>query len=415
MILKRGFFVKMVLVALLLMAGCNDDNVNETVTTDAVKPEVSITSPAAWQEFDTTMVTVSALVTNSATVEGITFFIDGDSVITLSNYPYSVELELDSAGSHTVIARGGNATGVGYSQLITFSVIQQETADSTNSEPPAPPYLTSPAAWQEFDTTLVPLGAVVTNDEEVEGITFYVDGDSVMTLYNYPYEFEFQLESKGTHTLIAKAYNEYGGSYSELITFSVVTENGGDSLYFAPLPYITKPAQWQEFNDLNVPFSFMINNLQYFNYLAVFIDGDSVAALYNSPFSYQHNFSDAGTHTAMAKAVDIAGNYYYSSLITYNIIGADSKSPTAVITFPANYHLAAGTQLTVKVAAADDKAVQRVELLVDGESTAVLNNAPFNFDIDITGYTSGDHTFLAVAYDEAGNTGLSQLINITIP
>jgi len=144
------------------------------------------------------------------------------------------------------------------------------------------------------------------------------------------------------------------------------------------------------------------------------IDGVAVATDTSSPYTFAWNTNAVlnGSHTLTAKAVDAAGNSNTSSVsvIVNNVL--DTTVPTIVITSPGD-----GSRVTsnvsVKVNAADNIAVTKVELYVDGMLQGVSTAAPFTTKWNTVKAAKGPHTLSCKAYDSAGNAGLSQLVSVT--
>jgi Bacterial Ig domain/Disaggregatase related repeat/TGF-beta propeptide len=91
-------------------------------------------------------------------------------------------------------------------------------------------------------------------------------------------------------------------------------------------------------------------------------------------------------------------------------------APTVSIASPAAGGVVRG-QVTVSVAASDDRRVDRVELHVDGSSTASGTAAqpPFNIAWNTTGLSNASHTLAAWAFDDAGNvTKMSPALSVTV-
>ena len=70
--------------------------------------------------------------------------------------------------------------------------------------------------------------------------------------------------------------------------------------------------------------------------------------------------------------------------------------------------------LEVAVDASDNKMIERVEYLLDGNVVARSIEAPFKVTINIAGLSAGKHTLQAIAYDFAGNAGKSKVFTFTI-
>lgn len=113
----------------------------------------------------------------------------------------------------------------------------------------------------------------------------------------------------------------------------------------------------------------------------------------------------AGTHPCV-----MAGNTPVTVTATFSL---DRTAPTATITSPASGTSVSGS-VNVTVNAADNVAVTRVELWVDGAPVATGTAAPWSLAWDSTVKPNGAHSLLAKAYDAAGNVGSSTSISVTV-
>lgn len=78
--------------------------------------------------------------------------------------------------------------------------------------------------------------------------------------------------------------------------------------------------------------------------------------------------------------------------------------PTSVLQKAKKDHI-----LEVAVDASDNKAIERVEYLLDEKVVARSSEAPFKTTISLAGLSKGEHKLQAVAYDFAGNEGKSKV------
>jgi len=188
----------------------------------------------------------------------------------------------------------------------------------------------------------------------------------------------------------------------------------------APLPDITPPSIG--FNSPtngasvigNVTISVLATDNRAVSSVTLRIDGAAAATDTSSPYTFAWNTNAVlnGSHTLTATAVDAAGNSDASSVsvIVNNVL--DTTSPTATITSPTD-----GTKVTtnvsIKVNAADNVSVTRVELYVDGMLQGVSTTAPFTTKWNTAKAAKGPHILLCKAYDSAGNVGQSQLVSVS--
>jgi len=115
--------------------------------------------------------------------------------------------------------------------------------------------------------------------------------------------------------------------------------------------------------------------------------------------------------TYWVRAVDAGGNRSASTAGAL-LEAPDVTPPTVAVTSPAAGAPVYGP-VPVTVDAADDRAVTRVDLLVDGVVVGSSTQAPFT--ITWTSSSAGGHTLAARARDAAGNTTDSAPVVVTVP
>ncbi|MCA9342858.1 hypothetical protein KC950_02495 [Candidatus Saccharibacteria bacterium] len=111
------------------------------------------------------------------------------------------------------------------------------------------------------------------------------------------------------------------------------------------------------------------------------------------------------------QVVNIVGaNNLYSANYT-----VDTAAPTTSITAPANNAvIGSGETVSITASATDTSAVSSVDILIDGSVKATLSSAPYNYSWNTNGVSLGAHTIQSRARDSYGNTGSSQIINVTV-
>ena len=97
-----------------------------------------------------------------------------------------------------------------------------------------------------------------------------------------------------------------------------------------------------------------------------------------------------------------------------NLLGASTAVADAIA--PSVEASAAGSSGTITVIAnaSDNVGVSDVEFLVDGVLAGSDASSPYTLDIDSTTLANGTHTLSAVAYDAAGNAGVSPTVNFSV-
>ena len=148
--------------------------------------------------------------------------------------------------------------------------------------------------------------------------------------------------------------------------------------------------------------------------LTVTIDGQPAGTFSSGPYSLIWDTSSAanGTHTLSAVAKDTAGNAASTSVtVTVSNATLDTIAPVVTITSPTNgYKLGANLQVTV--AASDNVGVVKNELYIDGKLAATSTTAPFTLKSATKKLGAGTHTIQCRAYDNAGNSSLSQQVGV---
>jgi len=91
----------------------------------------------------------------------------------------------------------------------------------------------------------------------------------------------------------------------------------------------------------------------------------------------------------------------------------DTTAPSASISSPTDGSTVSGVT-SVDVLAFDDRGVSRVELYVDGALLGADSASPFSFAWDTSGASPGTHTLQAKAFDAAGNSSSSPVIQVNI-
>src|SRR5881396_213790 len=95
-------------------------------------------------------------------------------------------------------------------------------------------------------------------------------------------------------------------------------------------------------------------------------------------------------------------------LQTGSAFAMDTTAPTISITAPSSGATVSGAvQWTVQ--ASDNVGVNNVMFFIDGRTYAVSFTAPYFTNVATTALSNGQHTWLAIAYDAAGNEARAQI------
>jgi exonuclease III len=114
---------------------------------------------------------------------------------------------------------------------------------------------------------------------------------------------------------------------------------------------------------------------------------------------------------------DASPSDHYGIIVEYQRPGSnpipDTTAPTVSITSPVANATVAGT-IDVAMSARDDRAVARVDLLVDGTVIGSATTAQYRQAWDTSTVVNGSHMLRARAYDTSGNAGDSVAVWVTV-
>ena len=275
--------------------------------------------------------------------------------------------------------------------------------------------ITSPLAGATVSGT-ASVAATAADAVGVVRVEFFADGARFATATATPYgaAWDTAALANGAHALQAKAYDAAGNVGASAVVNVTVANAVSD--HTAPTAAISSPASNAT---LSGTASITANASDDVGVVKVEfrVDGALIATATTSPWSASWVTTGAanGSHSLTAKAFDAAGNSGTSAAVTVNVNNAtpDTTAPTASLTAPAAGATLSGST-TITAAAADNVAVTKVEVWLDGALLASDPSAPYAAAWDTTAAANGAHTLVAKAYDAAGNVGTSAAVSVTV-
>ncbi len=282
-----------------------------------------------------------------------------------------------------------------------------------------PVKVTDPNGYTTY--SMLPKGLVYAADHgaKVAVISFEVNGASALNTAA-----QYFIEKGGLVFTAGGNTGNYIADPSNPYTISVSGTTSTDGNYGSYGPYI----------DLSAPAIGIYTTINGGGYGAV--SGTSfatpltagVAALM---FSANPNLTPANVESILKASANDLGAPGYDQVFGYGRINAsyalqlatnqtstdpvtvDTTAPTVAISSPTTSATVTGT-LTVSVSAADNVAVAKTELYIDGVLKGSDSNAPYEFSIDTTSLSSGTHTLQAKAFDTSNNDATSTPVTITV-
>lgn len=150
----------------------------------------------------------------------------------------------------------------------------------------------------------------------------------------------------------------------------------------------------------------------------LYVDGALFSSDTASPYTFAwdtYGYANSD-HELVAVAYDTAGNEGRSVVTTVTVANEgddDTQAPLVALTSIDNGASVSGG-ITVNVSATDEGGVAVVELYVDGQLLGEDITSPYAFFWDTTAYDNGTYELVAVAYDTAGNRGVSQALLVNV-
>ncbi|MBD3226519.1 MAG: hypothetical protein GF313_17470 [Caldithrix sp.] len=261
------------------------------------------------------------------------------------------------------------------------------------------------------------------DDDEISKVWFYIDGTKYGDITKSPYEQELSIDGfeKGvTHVIQSAARDKEGNaSYSPPVRFTIAETPD----VIDPSVIIVNP-QGGQVVEGTVRIVAHAEDERSIKNVGFFINGDSVGNDFQYPYTYEwntSNFSDSTEHTIFAKAFDSGNNVAVSPVIGVTVYprsveAPDVTPPTAFFLYPVTGSTITG-EITVSADLYDNEEVVKSEFYVDGIKEREVTNpdSPWIFNWNSTNKADSTlHTLYIKAYDEAGNTGTSELMTVTI-
>jgi thermitase len=249
----------------------------------------------------------------------------------------------------------------------------------------------------------------------VTRVEFYLNGTGVATNANAPatYSWDTTLYGNGSYTLQARAYDA-AGNVGTSTSVPVTVQNPVPDTT-PPTAQITAPANGSTLSgtvSVKIAASDNVGVTLVEYYLNGTLAGSGGGA--TTAFSWNTTLYPNGSYTLQVRAYDAAGNVGTSALLTVSVRNSvpDTTPPAVRIASPTGGTITAKTT-PVSVAASDNVAVTRVDLLVDGKKYGTSTSATPTFNWNTSKLSRGSHTLQSLAYDAAGNSARSSIVTVS--
>lgn len=92
----------------------------------------------------------------------------------------------------------------------------------------------------------------------------------------------------------------------------------------------------------------------------------------------------------------------------------DTTAPIVSVTAPANGSSSVQGNLPVSIQATDNVGIASVEIFIDGVTRSTLTSPPYNYSLNTSSMTVGNHSMSATARDIAGNQSQTSAVSFTL-
>jgi len=334
-------------------------------------------------------------------------------------WTYQWNTWLTSDGTHTLTAKAYDSLhNVGITS-ITVNVFN----GNSDAIPPTGS-ITSPLSGSTIsgEVTLAASASDNTGGSGVKRVEFYRDsGVLIGPSSTSPYRalWNTTTVSNGAHSFYVRVFDNANNVFTS--TSITATVNNVVSDTTIPSVSITAPASGATVSGTIMVAVTATDNVGVAS-VTVSVDGIDLGTDTTTPYTLVWDTTTVtnGSHTLRATARDVAGNTTSASItVTVSNLGTDTTPPTTTITAPASGATVSGT-VTVAVTATDPtvanqttSGVRDVTFVIDNVILATDSTAPYSFIWDTTTVANGNHTLLATAEDNAGNS-ITVSITVTV-
>jgi chitinase len=270
-------------------------------------------------------VTIAIESTDDEEVDKVWFYLDNEVKGTSSKPNAQFEINVTQYAdnqTHVLLAAAADKAGnIGYSTQITVTI-----SDADDITPPTV-QIVNPIEGQVVEGE-VKILASADDNRGVDRVAFYIDGDSITAVTDYPYEYNWPtggLSDSTSHGIFVKAYDIFGNwTVSPVIRVTVFPRSND---VIAPAMILLYPLA-ESILTGTVRVAISASDNIGVTRMEFFVDGGTTPnaqpnySKTSAPWIYDWNtanWADSGSHTLFVKAYDLAGNVGTLGPIAYTI------------------------------------------------------------------------------------------------
>lgn len=274
--------------------------------------------------------------------------------------------------------------------------------------------IVAPKDGHIIDKPVLEIMAEASDDIGISHVEFYLDEAPFAKVLSPPYSatYDFTPVPAGRHYLTAKAEDAAGNS-------GMSAKVSIDRPATVTIEY---PADNSTISENISGFRFLASD-QVFGPVRLDIDNTLVHTVQietpttgpvTIPYEWDITGYPAGSrHTITIGALTYKDGIPLEATITVTVESSVDTVPPAVDLSASQSGIVLGTVL-FRAHATDNREIERVDFYING-SLATDQVFPFTYEWDSDRAQTGHYTFTAKAYDTSGNSGLSNVINLSVP
>lgn len=382
---------------------------------DNIQPTGAIIFPYTGQTLSGD-VTIFIEANDNDSLAYVNLYIDNDTVATMTERPFSYDWsteELIDDITYTIYAHvvdgAGNQITLGPISVLVDNYEEEDTISPTGT------ITNPPSASTVMGDVLIQVSAY--DNIEMGSVEFIIDGSSVFTDLEYPYEYTWNtLEAlEDAHHVINVNLTDWTGNTTSLFPVSIFVNNQEEADITPPTIVLIEPAAAQVVSgtiDVTaiVTDNVGINRVEFYkNYT---LDG----TVTSSPYEHSWNTTsetEGSSVTWHAKVFDTSENSAQSQPISVTINNNDNTPPSGSITYPY-----AGQTLTelvqIQVSATDNDSVSTVQFLINGSVESTDDSPPFSYDWNTESVEDGQYILTAEISDFSNNSVITQSLAVNV-
>ncbi len=408
--------IKIIFIFFIFFINCEGPIFDVPDDKDTIPPTLTITYPADQSILSDTIL-ITAYAFDNVELDTVQIFLNDSIIHSGKEEPFSYQWitnNYQEDASYTIRAKAIDLAG-----NINFTNTISVIVDNLDNSPPTGAII-FPFTGQTLNGE-VTIVIEASDNEEVESLILYIDGNIVQTFTEQPYRFTWNtvgLVDDIIYTIHAHVIDNNSNQIT-LGPINILVDNEEPTDNIPPTGTITSPASASSVSgDVNITIN-AFDNIA-ISYVDIIIDGSLVYTDSVVPYSYTWNtlneIEDV-QHVINVNLTDMSGNtttLFPISVLVNNSIDPDETPPTIIITEPAANQTVNGT-INIKTLASDNIGISRIEFYQNYILIHTTLSSPHEYQWNTLMHDDeSQHIWFVKAFDTSDNSSQSQPIAVTI-